>query len=62
MDFQLNSMSLESGGKIATVFLNRIGGLVFAAEQGDARNGQGRELPGRKSSRNVREICGARIK
>ena len=45
MDLQLNIVSLESGSKIAAVFLNRIGGFVFAAEQRDARNGQRRELP-----------------
>ncbi len=48
VDFQLNIVSLESGGKIVAVFLNRIGGFVLAAKQGDARNGQGRELPCQK--------------
>ena len=43
-DFHLNIMSLESGGKIAAIFLEGIGGFVFAAEQCDARNGQGRKL------------------
>ena len=40
-NFQLNVVWLESGGEIATVFLDGVGRLVFAAEK---RDGEGASL------------------
>lgn len=43
-DFHLNLVGLESDSEITAVFLDRIGGFIFAADKRDAESGQGREL------------------